>query len=177
MTAHWTETAEWYGGASHFICGPWCRFHLATIVGAHGQRFLVSTVGEYFRRTGMSESDEKLETVGYRHPNDDAFYETMVFPVGDVRCSAPDCNCGQPEAEAWRELACERYALRGDATPPPAAAELAPAQSRFRVRLKQTEGPRSRSLEIAADSADEARVRALADVGSGWEAIAAEAIA
>jgi hypothetical protein len=45
------------------------------------------------------------------------------------------------------------------------------------VRVKQCEGPRSRSIEILADSADEARARALADVGSGWEAVAAEAIA
>jgi hypothetical protein len=52
----------------------------------------------------------------------------------------------------------------------------APAGIRFRVRVKQSDGPRSRSLEIVATSADEARARALADVGNGWEAVAAEAI-
>jgi Tfp pilus assembly protein PilZ len=59
-------------------------------------------------------------------------------------------------------------------TPTPAPA---PAKLRFRVRVKQNDGPRSRSLEIVAASADEARARALADVGSGWEAVAAEALA
>lgn len=112
----WTDTAEWYGQAAHLCVGPWCRFHLATIVGAHGQRFLVSTVGEYYRKTGISERDEKLETVGYRHPNNDGFYETMVFPVGDKRCSLADCICGQPETLSFSELAAERYALRGEAT-------------------------------------------------------------
>ena len=61
-------------------------------------------------------------------------------------------------------------------TPAPAPAP-APAKLRFRVRVKQNDGPRSRSLEIVAASADEARARALADVGSGWEAVAAEALA
>jgi Tfp pilus assembly protein PilZ len=67
-------------------------------------------------------------------------------------------------------------ALVRDAKPAAAPAAQAPARNRFRVRVKQCEGPRSRSIEILADSADEARARALADVGSGWEAVAAEAI-
>ena len=60
------------------------------------------------------------------------------------------------------------------------APRVAPApqtpRNRFRVRVKQREGPRSRSLEILADSEEEARARALADVGSGWEAVTAEAL-
>ncbi len=51
-----------------------------------------------------------------------------------------------------------------------------PALLRFRVRVKQSDGPRSRSIEILASSAVEARDRALADIGSGWEAVGAEAI-
>src|SRR5919106_127620 len=35
---------KWFGHAAHFICGRWCRFHLATQVGD----YLVSTVGEYW---------------------------------------------------------------------------------------------------------------------------------
>jgi Tfp pilus assembly protein PilZ len=67
-------------------------------------------------------------------------------------------------------------ALAREMKAPAAPAEPAVPRNRFRVRVKQSEGPRSRSLEIFADSADEARARALADVGSGWEAVAAEAI-
>jgi hypothetical protein len=63
-------------------------------------------------------------------------------------------------------------------SPVAAAAEPAPmpAELRFRVRVKQSDGPRSRSLEVVAASVDEARARALADVGSGWETVAAEAL-
>ena len=68
-------------------------------------------------------------------------------------------------------------ALGGEAKPPAAAAAPAPPRDRFRVRVKQCEGPRSRSLEILAESADEARTRALSEVGSGWEVVTAETIA
>jgi Tfp pilus assembly protein PilZ len=63
------------------------------------------------------------------------------------------------------------------AAAPVAAPSPAPPQNRFRVRVKQSDGPRSRSLEILANSADEARTRALSDAGVGWEAVAVEAIA
>lgn len=62
----------------------------------------------------------------------------------------------------------------------PAAASAVPApppkSPRFRVRVKQTDGPRSRMLDVAAETADAARAMALAQVGSGWEALAAEPI-
>ena len=58
---------------------------------------------------------------------------------------------------------------------PPAAPE--PARTRFRVRVKQSDGPRSRSVEILAESPDEARARALAEVGAGWEAVTTEVLA
>lgn len=58
---------------------------------------------------------------------------------------------------------------------PPAAPE--PARTRFRVRVKQSDGPRSRSVEILPESPDEARARALAQVGAGWEAVTADSIA
>jgi hypothetical protein len=51
-----------------------------------------------------------------------------------------------------------------------------PGPARFRVRMKQIEGPRSRLLDVAAATADAARVTALAQLGSGWEALEAEAI-
>ena len=51
-----------------------------------------------------------------------------------------------------------------------------PSAPRFRVRVKQTDGPRSRMLDVAAETADAARAMALAQVGSGWEALAAEPV-
>ena len=111
----WKERAEWYGHAAHFICGRWCRFHLATIVGPPDARILVSTVGDYFRRTGMAESDEKREQVGYS-PSGDAWFETMVFRADGERCDDPDCKCGMPLPKSYTELACKRHANAGEAT-------------------------------------------------------------
>jgi PilZ domain len=58
-----------------------------------------------------------------------------------------------------------------------AVAAPEPDKTRFRVRLKQSDGPRSRSVEILAESPDAARARALAQAGAGWEAVTADAIA
>ncbi len=60
----------------------------------------------------------------------------------------------------------------------PAAVQPAPAPRgpRFRVRMKQTDGPRSRMLDVAAETADAACTMALAQLGSGWEALGAEPV-
>lgn len=50
----------------------------------------------------------------------------------------------------------------------------APPRPRFRVRVQQSDGPRSRTIELAADHEDQARVLALREVGAGWEAVKAE---
>lgn len=52
------------------------------------------------------------------------------------------------------------------AAPPPA--------NRFSVRVKQIDGSRSRTLSIAAASADAARVVALRETGGGWEVAGVE---
>lgn len=86
----------WFGTAAHFICGQWCRFHLATQVG----RYIVSTVGEYVhpRHSGGSEQAEAAwlkknwpgEDIGFGRK-----YESMVFEAGKA-CSDADCGCGLP---------------------------------------------------------------------------------
>jgi len=66
--------------------------------------------------------------------------------------------------------------LRGAAaaaTPPSPRIAL----DRFRVRIKQSDGPRMRIVELAAESADHARTLALREAGAGWEALAADRIA
>lgn len=90
---------EWYGHAAHFICGRWCRFHMATRVG----KYLVSTVGLYVHpsRSGGNETTEKHWLAS--NPNGekigcDRFYETFVFKAGEP-CSAPNCGCGLPSID------------------------------------------------------------------------------
>jgi len=63
--------------------------------------------------------------------------------------------------------------LRGSEVPKPDA----PAASErpcFRVRVKQSDGPRSRSIEVRAGDGEQARALALREVGKGWEAVAVE---
>lgn len=55
-------------------------------------------------------------------------------------------------------------------SPPP------PSLPRFRVRVKQSDGPRSRILDIVAETAERACAAALAQVGAGWEALGAERV-
>jgi PilZ domain len=64
--------------------------------------------------------------------------------------------------------------LRTGMTPTPMPVEK-PVTQRFRVRVKQTDGPRMRVIEIDAESGDRARARALKETGSGWEVTAVEA--
>jgi hypothetical protein len=56
------------------------------------------------------------------------------------------------------------------APPPPRAAE----RPRFRVRVKQSDGPRSRILDVFEETAERACAAALAQMGAGWEALGAE---
>jgi hypothetical protein len=52
----------------------------------------------------------------------------------------------------------------------------APALPEYRLRVKQTDGPRSRTLKLGATSPDDARKRALAELGRGWEVLSVEAV-
>jgi len=61
--------------------------------------------------------------------------------------------------------------------PAPAAPSPPPPDTRpeFRVRVKQSDGPRSRTLKVKAGSPSEARRNALAELGKGWEILSVEA--
>jgi hypothetical protein len=54
------------------------------------------------------------------------------------------------------------------------AAAGAGPQQRYRVRAKQTQGPRSRILDVAASSEEDARNRALTELGEGWQVLQVE---
>ena len=47
----------------------------------------------------------------------------------------------------------------------------------FRVRVKQKDGPRSRVIEIQAESEEEAQSEALVDLGDAWQVLAVERLA
>jgi len=63
-------------------------------------------------------------------------------------------------------------AARREIAAPPAAPDARPE---FRVRAKQSEGPRSRTLKVRAASSDEARRSAMRELGAGWEILSVEA--
>ena len=104
----------WFGTHAHFICGHWCRFHMATQVG----KYLISTVGEYIspRNSGGSELAE-TEWWNKNWPGEDVGggckYETMVFMAGK-QCKAKECGCGLPEL-AGPELESNRCMTRKQA--------------------------------------------------------------
>lgn len=76
---------QWYGGASHFICGDRCQFHLSTVIGD----VIISTIGEMISEPIKSRT---FETIGC-----DRLYETMVFKAGEP-CNEKDCMCGERSA-------------------------------------------------------------------------------
>lgn len=90
------ENWIWFGNAAHFICGMWCRFHLATQVG----KVLVSTVGQYVHpRHGQGREDLEAQWLKENWPGEDIGcdrkYETMVFLAGEI-CTLEACGCGLP---------------------------------------------------------------------------------
>jgi hypothetical protein len=59
----------------------------------------------------------------------------------------------------------------------PARAPVAAKGKRFRVRVSQISGSRSRSLEVTAASEEEARRKAMGASGEGWKILACELVA
>jgi hypothetical protein len=62
----------------------------------------------------------------------------------------------------------------GQKTPTEGAAAAEQPQRNYRVRVKQIQGPRSRILDVAAGSEEDARSRALAELGEGWGVLQVE---
>ena len=107
---------NWFGESAHFVCGRWCRFHLATQIGD----YLVSTVGKYVhpRNSGGSERTEAGWIM--EHPDGEELgasrhYETMVFLAGPS-CTKEGCDCGMPTLADASELEARGYATAGEAT-------------------------------------------------------------
>lgn len=104
----------WNGMVGHFICGQWCRFHLATEVGP----WLISTVGLYVhpRHSGGREDSEYKwlaknpfgEDIGLERK-----FETMVFRAGK-KCDNGTCDCGIARIDG-HEIDCNGYNTPGAA--------------------------------------------------------------
>jgi hypothetical protein len=127
------EKWEWFGNHGHFICGRWCRFHLATKVG----KYFVSTVGEYWPERGSREIHAKIydpawldenrhlkgdefdyaymQKFGYEEIGCDRKYETMVFKAGPP-CEADGCKCGMPIPTDYCEIGFDGYNDASSAT-------------------------------------------------------------
>jgi PilZ domain len=69
-----------------------------------------------------------------------------------------------------------RPAAQGPAKRAPEAKPEASAGRRFRVRMKQVSGPRSRSLVVSGASEEQARAQALEELGEGWQILQIEAV-
>jgi len=70
----------------------------------------------------------------------------------------------KPEGESKPEAKAE----------PEAKLEPPAPQLQYRVRIKQSQGPRSRTVSVEADSEDDARQQALHAAGAGWIVLGAE---
>ena len=67
-----------------------------------------------------------------------------------------------------------RAAPSATAAPKPVAPPEPPPGDPFRVRIKQSDGPRSRTLAVRAKTPEDAAKKALADAGRGWEVLRVE---
>ena len=106
---------KWFGHAAHFICGTWCRFHMATQIG----EYLISTVGLYVHPSKSGGGEQVEAEFLSKNPNGQEigcgrFYETMVFKTSKKICKNEKCGCGLPEIDSL-ELDSEAYQKAGDA--------------------------------------------------------------
>lgn len=98
-----------------------------------------------------------------------AYYEL----VGETAAPVPPVAAAGPKAPPPASAQPPAAPAGGPEASP--AAPL-PSLPRFRVRVKQSDGPRSRILDIVAETAERASAAALAQVGPGWEALGAERV-
>lgn len=79
-------------------------------------------------------------------------------------------GAGAPDQAAPDEAASEEAALE-EAAPHEASPEEPDDLLAFRIRVKQCSGPRTRVLSLNAESEDEARSFAIADLEGDWEVL------
>ena len=101
-------------------------------------------------------------------------YRENATKTGEAAASAPTTQASRAAplakraAKRSRRAPAER-AQRAEKRPP-----VKPKLTSFRVRLSQVGGSGSRNLVIRASGEDEARRRAILDVGDGWKVLSCE---
>jgi PilZ domain len=110
--------------------------------------------------------------------------EAQAANRSEARAAAAARRAASPPLEAGAAAPAQRSVARTTvrssmrpASPAPAPAPApppAPVGDPFRVRVKQCAGPRSRTVEVCASTAEDAAKRALADLGRGWEVLRVE---
>jgi len=112
------------------------------------------------RRARSAAASEDAEVA----PEPNAVSESKAGPKAGPK-AAPESKAG-PKAGP--------KAAPGPRVGPDSKAEPPAAQPRFRVRIKRSQGPRSRTLSVEADSEDDARNQALHAAGAGWVVLGVE---
>jgi hypothetical protein len=117
--------------------------------------------------------------VGVRIINAPEAYYQFMDDLG-VTADAGTSRIEQLENRRAKSAAASRTAKVELESKPEAKAEpeakLEPPapQPQYRVRIKQSQGPRSRTVSVEADSEDDARQQALHAAGAGWIVLGAE---
>lgn len=91
---------KWLGHKQHLCVARRCQFNLATLL---PNGYLVSTIGEYFRKD--DEQFQDMEEIGA-----DRMYETYVFKTEK---KLKDCGC--PEISSYTEVESDAYNEAKDA--------------------------------------------------------------
>ena len=111
--------------------------------------------------------------VGVRIVNAPEAYYKFMDALG-VTADAGTSKIEQLENRRARSVVAPPLAeAKSEPDSEPEAEPPAP-QPQFRVRIKQSQGPRSRTLSVGADSEDDARRQALHAAGAGWIVLGVE---
>jgi len=131
------------------------------IADAHVRVRALAWNGRRVRRAG-----ETSNVVGMMLAEVGADYEALVARVADARAKPAARAATAPASKASQE------------PPPPQARRRAPPPLLgprpllwWRLRVKETNGPRTRLVTLAAPSAEDAAAQSLAEMGAGWEVI------
>jgi hypothetical protein len=99
-----------------------------------------------------------------------------VASAASAGAAGPRAGLGAGSRVAAPLASARRDAAASARAPAPAPAPPAvDTRPEFRVRAKQCEGPRSRTMKVRAASSDEARRSAMRELGAGWEILSVDA--
>ena len=135
---------------------------------AEGVRMTVKALAWNTRR--VRRGDERFFVVGMMLAEVGPDYETLVIRVAGSRPARAAARSAPAAPAAGGEPAPARSAPAAERKAPPTVA--GPRRLPWwRLRVKETTGPRTRLVTLAAASAEDAKAQSLAEMGDGWEVI------